>query len=263
MKVKTNEEINEKIIDILNKKNENIDVLVKNITEEIEIFEYNKDDIFVSASIIKIPIMLSILNEVAKDNIKLNTIIKIKEEDILSDNECLKYGVLEYKIDDLITWMITKSCNSSTNILIKYLGFKKINKYCKEIGLNNTKLERYMDDEESIKNGKNNYTTLEDMCKCFELMLNKEILTYDICNVALNYLYNQKINNQLPRYLNNVKFAHKTGGLDYLNSDVGIFELNGQIYFIGISVYNTPKIEGDRKIVGKLSKMIYKYLKKE
>ena len=45
MKVKTNEEINEKIIDILNKKNENIDVLVKNITEEIEIFEYNKDDI--------------------------------------------------------------------------------------------------------------------------------------------------------------------------------------------------------------------------
>ena len=31
MKVKTNEEINEKIIDILNKKNENIDVLVKNI----------------------------------------------------------------------------------------------------------------------------------------------------------------------------------------------------------------------------------------
>ena len=129
MKVKTNEEINEKIIDILNKKNENIDVLVKNITEEIEIFEYNKDDIFVSASIIKIPIMLSILNEVAKDNIKLNTIIKIKEEDILSDNECLKYGVLEYKIDDLITWSITKSCNSSTNILIKYLGFEKINKY--------------------------------------------------------------------------------------------------------------------------------------
>lgn len=263
MKVKTNEEINEKIIDILNKKNENIDVLVKNITEKIEIFEYNKDDIFVSASIIKIPIMLSILNEVAKDNIKLNTIIKIKEEDILSDNECLKYGVLEYKIDDLITWSITKSCNSSTNILIKYLGFEKINKYCKEIGLNNTKLERYMDDEEAIKNGKNNYTTLEDMCKCFELMLNKEILTYDICNVALNYLYNQKINNQLPRYLNNVKFAHKTGGLDYLNSDVGIFELNGQIYFIGISVYNTPKIEGDRKIVGKLSKMVYKYLKKE
>ena len=63
--------------------------------------------------------------------------------------------------------------------------------------------------------------------------------------------------------MNNVKFAHKTGGLDFLNSDVGIFELNGQIYFIGISVYNTPKIEGDRKIVGKLSKMVYKYLKKE
>ena len=51
-------------------------------------------------------------------------------------------------------WMITKSCNSSTNILIKYLGVDKINKYCKEIGLNATKLERYMIDENAIKNKK-------------------------------------------------------------------------------------------------------------
>lgn len=52
-------------------------------------------------------------------------------------------------------WMITKSCNSSTNILIKYLGFDKINKYCIEIGLNATKLERYMLGENAIKNKKN------------------------------------------------------------------------------------------------------------
>ena len=70
-----------------------------------------------------------------------------------------KKDKLEYKIYDLMMWMITKSCNSSTNILIKYLGFDKINKYCIEIGLNATKLERYMLDENAIKNGKNNYTS--------------------------------------------------------------------------------------------------------
>ena len=66
----------------------------------------------------------------------------------------LKKDKLEYKIYDLMMWMITKSCNSSTNILIKYLGFDKINKYCKEIGLNATKLEKYMLDENAIKNKK-------------------------------------------------------------------------------------------------------------
>lgn len=248
------------IIDNIKEKNENINILVKNVTEEKVILKYNETDTFVSASIIKIPIMLAILNEIANGTLKLNTIIKIQNEDILSDNKCLKKDILEYKIYDLIMWMITESCNSSTNILIKYIGFDKINIYCKEIGLNVTKLERYMLDEDAIKNGKNNYTSLNDMYRCFDLIVNKKILTSELCNLALYYLYNQKVNNQIPRYIKGVKFAHKTGGLDYLNSDVDIFELNEQIYFIGISVYNTPKKEGDRQIVGKISEIIYNYI---
>jgi beta-lactamase class A len=261
MNEENNQNLKNTIIYNIKEKNENINILVKNITEEKDIFKYNETDTFVSASIIKIPIMMSILNEIANGTLKLNTIIKIQNEDILSDNKCLKKDILEYKIYDLIMWMITESCNSSTNILIKYLGFEKINKYCKEIGLNDTKLERYMFDEEAIKNGKNNYTSLNDMYRCFDLIVNKKILTSELCEVALDYLYNQKVNNQIPRYIKNVKFAHKTGGLDYLNSDVGIFELNEQTYFIGISVYNTPKKDGDRQVVGRLSKIIYNYLK--
>ncbi len=115
------------IIDNIKEKNENINILVKNVTEEKVVLKYNETDTFISASIIKIPIMLAILNEIANDTLKLDTTIKIQNEDILIDNECLKKDKLEYKIYDLMMWMITKSCNSSTNILIKYLGFDKIN----------------------------------------------------------------------------------------------------------------------------------------
>lgn len=76
------------IIDNIKEKNENINILVKNVTEEKVILKYNEADTFVSASIIKIPIMLAILNEIANDTLKLDTIIKIQNEDILSDNEC-------------------------------------------------------------------------------------------------------------------------------------------------------------------------------
>ena len=171
-----------------------------------------------------------------------------------------KKEIYQYSIEELITWMITVSDNSSTNVLIKYLGFEKINNYFKEIGLKDTKLERYMLDEEAINKGKNNYTSLNDMYKCFKYIINKEILTNEFCDLALSILYKQKVNNQINKYIKNIKFAHKTGSLEYLNSDVGIFELNKQIYFIGISVYDTPEKNGDRENVGRLSEIIYKYI---
>lgn len=237
--------------------------MVKNITSDVILYIFQENDIFISANIIKIPIMLSILDYLLNNNVSIESYIKINNSDILYDNKYFKNGIYQYNIEDLITWMITLSDNSSTNILIKYLGFERINEYFKKIGLKDTKLERYMLDEGTIKNGKNNYTSLDDMYKCFKYIVNKEILTGEFCDLALNILYKQEVNNQINRYIKNIKFAHKTGSLEYLNSDVGIFELNKQIYFIEISVYNTPKKNGDRKNIGKLSKMIYKYIKKQ
>ena len=164
-------------------KHESINVMVKNITSDTILYNYQENNVFVSASIIKVPIMLAILNYVLNSDIKLDSYINIDKD--------------EYSIEELITWMITVSDNSSTNVLIKYLGFEKINKYFKEIGLKDTKLERYMLDEEAINKGKNNYTSLNDMYKCFKYIINKEILTNEFCDLALSILYKQKINNQI------------------------------------------------------------------
>ena len=93
MNEENNQNLKNTIIYNIKEKNENINILVRNITEEKDIFKYNETDTFVSASIIKIPIMMSILNEIANGTLKLNTIIKIQNEDILSDNKCLKKDI--------------------------------------------------------------------------------------------------------------------------------------------------------------------------
>lgn len=253
-----NKQINE-FVKVMQKR-QNINVLVKNITSDTILYNRQENNLFVSASIIKVPIMLAILSYTLNNNIKLDSCIDINKDDVLYDNRCFKKGVYKYSIEDLMKWMITLSDNSSTNILIRYLGFEKINNYFKEIGLKDTKLERYMLDEKAINEGKNNYTSLKDMYKCFKYIVNKEILTDGLCTLALNILYDQRINNQINKYIKNIKFAHKTGSLEHLNCDVGIFELNKQKYFIGISVYNTPEKNGDREGIAKLSKIIYKYI---
>ena len=143
----------------------------------------------------------------------------------MSDNKCFKKEIYQYSIEELITWMITVSDNSSTNVLIKYLGFEKINKYFKEIGLKDTKLERYMLDEEAINKGKNNYTSLNDMYKCFKYIINKEILTNEFCDLALSILYKQKINNQINKYIRNIKFLLQLLK-NYIISNLANFAIN-------------------------------------
>ena len=238
---------------------ERICVLFNNLSADTNIYAYKENDVIVSASIIKVPIMLAILDFILHNNISLDTIIKIYSDDILYDNRCFN-NKYQFSIEELLTWMITLSDNSSTNVLIKYLGFDKINDYFKQIELFDTRLERYMLDDIATKNGRNNYTSLNDIYKCFKYIIDKQILNDTYCELALNILYKQKSNNQINRYLN-IKFAHKTGELDYLNSDTGIFVLNNETYFIGISTYNTPSIYGDKVNVGKLGKLFYKYIK--
>ena len=43
--------------------------------------------------------------------------------------------------------------------------------------------------------------------------------------------------------------------------DTQVFELNQNVYFLGICIYNTPKKGGDKPTVGWLSKIIYDNLK--
>ena len=135
-------------------KKEKVNILIKKVNCNETIFSYNENNVFVSASLIKIPIMLATLNEVKNGNISFDKIITVSQDDILDDNEVFEKGKYKYSVKELIYFMITVSDNTSTNILIKLLGFDYINKFIKEIGLRDTKLERYMNDWKAIKNGK-------------------------------------------------------------------------------------------------------------
>ena len=53
------------------KKRESINSLIKDVTNDTMLYSYKENDIFVSASIIKIPIMLAMLDQVMNKNILL------------------------------------------------------------------------------------------------------------------------------------------------------------------------------------------------
>ena len=196
--------------------------------------------------------MLAIFEEAKSGKVNLNDTILVTKNDILDDTGIFENGENYYSINELINWMIIESDNTATNVLLKYFGIENIK---------NTYMQRYMLDEKAIKNGLNNYMSQKDMLDIFTLLFSKKILNNELCEKTINILYNQRCQNQIMRYIfEPVKYAHKTGLLDYLSHDVGVMNIKDKLFYIGISVWNSSDKDGDKKLIGNIGKIIYYYL---
>ena len=74
----------------------------------------------------------------------------------------------------------------------------------------------------------------------------------------------QRDTRMLTRYIwQDVPCAHKTGGLDRLSHDAGVFELPGRPYFIAVLIWDAPDIDGDEPLAGRVSKLVFDYYSQE
>lgn len=247
---------------LIKESQENVSILVKELNSKEEIYSLNSTKKLVSASTIKVPIMLAILDDVKNKNINLNNTILVTKDDIFNDTEIFENGEEYYSINELINWMIIESDNTATNVLLKHFGINNINNYISNVlNVKSTYVQRFMLDKNAIENGLNNYMSQKDMLDIFTLLFNKEILNVELCDIAINILYNQRCQDQIMRYIfEPIKFAHKTGSLDSLNHDVGVMNINNKMFYIGISIYNSTNKKGNKKLIGNIGKKIYNYL---
>lgn len=245
---------------ILDECNADVAVLVKNFNTDELLFNYNEEKIFPSASLIKIPIMIEALNKADSLEIPLLTKIKINDSDKVDYSVITEQNLNEINFLELITCMIISSDNTAANVLIDLLGIDNINNRINNLSMKDTKLERKMMDFQAIKNGKNNFTTLKDMFNIMEGLYKGDIINNEISKKALDIMKNQRDNSMLKRYImESVSVANKTGELDNLNHDVGIFYTKAADYFVGVFVNNAINNEEASKTIGSISKKVYDY----
>jgi beta-lactamase class A len=246
--------------EIIEKCDADISMLVKDLSHNEILFNYNEEKVYPSASIIKIPIMIEALSKADNLEIPLLSKIKIKDSDKVDFSIVTEQNLTQCTFLELITWMIISSDNTATNVLIDVLGIDKINDRIKSLGMKNTSLQRKMMDFQAIKEGKNNFTSLKDMLVVMEGLYRGEIINKEVSKKAIDIMKNQRDNTMLKRYIQeNIVLANKTGELHNLNNDVGIFYTKRADYFIGVFVHNVRDNEQAYKIIGKLSKKVYNY----
>jgi N-acetylated-alpha-linked acidic dipeptidase len=172
-------------------------------------------------------------------------------------------------IKDLLTLMIIISDNEATDLLADKVGRDNVTAYMHSLGLNNTSIQfsdldfdrktegildpsyqqasgdrtvnfpfsRYSGqqaeqafgqvlDDPSIYFG---HSTTRDIGRLLEMMVQGKVVSRNASNLILSTMEKQQVNDRFPRYLENVRLAHKTGdGQPFIANDAGVMWINGE-----------------------------------
>lgn len=188
-------------------------------------FGFNEKEGFLAASVIKLPILAVILNEIKKGHFRKDDILILKAADKVPGCGALfhMHNGLELTIKDLYNLMIVLSDNTATNMLIRALGINNINPILNELGLITTKLNRLLFDYEKHKLGIENYFSPLEIGAILESVYKKNLISEDISLEIEEILKLQQINHKIPYLIpDEIEIAHKTGEDDGITNDVGI-----------------------------------------
>lgn len=182
-----------------------------------------------SASLIKLPIMAAAFRMHDEGKFDLAQVVSVY--DPVEGGSFYPDPPREITWQEAVFHMITESDNTCTNMLIDRLGMDTINTEIRRLSLRHTVLQRKMMDFSAAGQGRENWTSAEDMAHMLYLVAHRRWLgmTRDM---QMEYILScQEDNCILPAQLNHtIRVAHKTGELDGLYHDCGIIYKEGVPY---------------------------------
>lgn len=227
-----------------------------------EKFLFNENEIFPTASAIKIEILLHLLKEYEKGKIDIYENIRINSR--VGGSGILQYfdqNNLNLSYYNLALLMIQQSDNTATNILIDTLGMENINKTISDFGLINTRLQRKMLDFEARRIGKDNISTPSDKLKLLEGIYLKSFLSDTLNNELIKILSIPKSTPLLDGINEEVTLASKGGELSDVRCDMGIFLFKDFNYILVVMTKNLPNSKIGEDFINRISNAIFSYMK--
>lgn len=239
-------------------------IILKDLTRNEVLYARDLDRQLPSASTIKVLIMVEAFRQMLRGSLDMKEKHRVKEEDKVAFSLITEMNGEEYAIRDLILLMMTISDNTATNLLIDRLGMKQINDAALSMALSNTALKRKMMDFNAAREGRQNITSPRDMQQLFEKIYRKEILTPEACSEMLDIMSTVIGKDYLTRDIPaGIRVDHKTGELDNLNHDIGIFYTGSGDYLLGIFATDLKDNIAGRAYIAQLSKVVFHNMTEE
>lgn len=263
-----------------------------------ETFTFHHDQLFPTASTLKIPVLYELYRQADAGEITLTDRLMLKAADRVPGSgvlQALDEG-LNPTIRDIAELMITVSDNYATDLLIAALGKDRINATMHELGLGNTHLPMTIremfcaicgldpDDPETtydvLREGLKHATpepgnrayartpdncvsTPEDMVTLMGILDGGQGLSDSGRDAAIRILKNQNFNTIIPARLPDdvdIETAHKTGSLRGIRNDVGTVYAPGLTYHIAFMSSGLPNAPEGVLQMSRASRWIWDFL---
>ncbi len=219
--------------------------------------ELNGKKTYSAASLIKVPILVSFLQDCELKKCSMDDELEVTDSVKTSGSGFLQWRKTgtKYSARRVAELMMIFSDNTATNMLIDHLGGKdKLNENFRKWGLSNTRINNYLVDIEGT-----NTTCPYDLVYLLGRVDHGELITEE--NREFMYQIMEKCRNRsmLPRGLGpGAKIVHKTGTLGKVLGDAGLVTTpNGKRYAVAIQVDRKRNDPRASELIREMSKLIY------
>ncbi len=146
-------------------------IAVKDLTGNLTL-AINADEIFPTASTIKIHILTQLLARAEAGEVDLQARMLVPPEQYVGGSGVISYleGPVELTLLNLAVLMITVSDNTATNICLERAGLDATNALLQQLGLSQTKVRRKMVDHVAAVRDQENVSTPAELVTMFELL---------------------------------------------------------------------------------------------
>ena len=211
-------------------------------------------ELFQAASVIKLPILAAILLEEREHPGVLQERLLVRDGDKVPGCGALQHisGTQAYDIESLCKLMITISDNTATNVLIRRFGIEFLNERFRVLGLQETKIFRFLFDTEAARQGKENLCQPKEIGSLLEEIYHGRCVSANASERMRAMLSQQQINHKIPSLLPpTVRVEHKTGEDEGITNDVGI--LYGREPCVLVFVSNETDVPAFEQVIRTVS----------
>lgn len=186
---------------------------------------------FPSASLIKVPVLVTLLDEVEQGRVRLDERVSLIARDRVGGSGVLKHmasGLLP-TVEDLAWLMIVLSDNTATNLLLDRIDIHTVWTKMESLDLPHSKIhsktfrrQTSIAMDSSVVYGLG-VTTPDETVRLFMLLHEGRAVSPALDSLAIRMLLANQDGQLLTRWLpGNVRVAHKSGAVDRARNDCGI-----------------------------------------
>jgi beta-lactamase class A len=205
------------------------------------------DETFPTASLIKVPILVTLYDLAEQKQLSLDDPITVLKIDQVPGSGVLQFmhAGMSLSVHDAAALMIILSDNSATNLILDKIAIRRVWTKMEALGLPHSKVHSKVflrlasvAMDSSVKYGLG-VSTPNEMAHLFELLAQGKAVSPAADSAMLQLLANNADGDSMQRTIDGLSAPHKTGATDSVRTECALFRLQSRVVACGFTKQNT------------------------